>query len=38
MRDLIDALREYLIAKGKVNGRKVFHFLLPNGVVIEIVE
>lgn len=38
MRELIEALRELLLAEGQLkDGRKVYHFLLPSGIVLEVV-
>lgn len=37
MKELIEALQGYIIAEGVVDGRKVYHFLLPGGGVVEVV-
>ena len=37
MEKLIEALREYLVAEGEESGRKVYHFLLRGGEILEIV-
>lgn len=37
MKELLKALRGVRIVEGVVNGRKVTHYWLPNGQVIEIV-
>jgi hypothetical protein len=35
--DLIRALWKYLIAKGEEDGKRIYHFLLADGDVLEIV-
>lgn len=38
MKELIAALQAYIVAEGVEDGRKVYHFLLPNGDVVEVVD
>jgi hypothetical protein len=37
MAELVLKLREFLVAEGREGDRKVYHFLLPDNRVLEIV-